>query len=55
MAFKKVTFFFLSIFAIAGASFCLTACGEKSDADKAADAVEDAGNKASDAVKGITQ
>ena len=53
MEFKKVSLLFLSIIALAGATF-LTGCGEKSDADKAADAVEEAGDKAADAIKGIT-
>jgi len=53
MELKKVTFSLLSILALVGASFCLTACGEKSDSEKAADAVEDAGNKATDAIKDI--
>jgi hypothetical protein len=54
MELKKVTLLFLSIFALAGASF-LTGCGEKSDADKAADAVEEAGEAASDAIKDMTK
>ena len=53
MQFKKVSLLFLSVIALAGATF-LTGCGEKSDADKAADAVEEAGEKATDAIKGIT-
>jgi len=52
MKLKKVTTL-LSVIALGSASF-LTGCGEKSDADKAADAVEEAGDKAADAVKGIT-
>lgn len=52
MELKKITLLF-SIIALASASF-LTACGEKSDADKAADAVEEAGDKAAEAVKGLT-
>ena len=53
MELKKLSLLFLSVIALAGASF-LTGCGEKSDADKAADAVEEAGDDAADAVKGIT-
>ena len=52
MELKKITLLF-SVIALASASF-LTGCGEKSDADKAADAVEEAGDKATDAVKGLT-
>ena len=33
----------------------MTGCAEKSDADKAADAVEEAGEKAADAVKDLTE
>ncbi len=40
--------------ALAGASF-LTGCGEKSDADKAVDAVEEAGDNAAEAVEAITE
>ena len=54
MEFKKVSLLFLSVIALAGASF-LSGCGEKSDADKAADAVEDAGNSITDAVKDATK
>lgn len=53
MQFKKVSLLFLSVIALAGATF-LTGCGEKSDADKAADTVEEAGENATDAIKGIT-
>jgi hypothetical protein len=53
MKLKKVSLLFLSVIALAGATF-LTGCGEKSDADKATDAVEEAGDKAADAIKGIT-
>jgi hypothetical protein len=53
MELKKLSLLFLSVIALAGASF-LTGCGEKSDADKATDAVEEAGDNATDAVKGIT-
>jgi hypothetical protein len=50
---KKITLLF-SVIALAGASF-LTGCGEKSDADKAVDAVEEAGDNAAGAVEAITE
>jgi hypothetical protein len=54
MELKKLSLLFLSVIALAGASF-LTGCGEKSDADKAADAVEEAGDNTDDAVKDMTK
>jgi hypothetical protein len=54
MKIKKVTTLFLSALMIAGTCLSVTGCGEKSEADKAADAIKDAGDKAADAVKGIT-
>lgn len=53
MKLKKLSLLFLSVFALAGATF-LTGCAEKSEAEKAADAMEEAGEKAADAVKGLT-
>lgn len=55
MELKKITHLFLSVLMLAGACLFVTGCGEKSDADKAADAVEDAGKDASDAIKGMTK
>lgn len=60
MKLKKTTNLFLTIFALAGASFLLAGCGEKSDSEKAEDAAAeaskdaaDAGKNAADAIKGI--
>ena len=55
MQFKKYIHLILSFTMLAGACLFTTACGEKSDADKAADAVEDATKGAVDAVKGINK
>jgi hypothetical protein len=54
MELKKVSLLLLSILALAGASF-MTGCGEKSDTDKAADAIEEAGENAADAIKDIAK
>jgi hypothetical protein len=55
MELKKITQLCLSVLMFTGACLFITGCGEKSDADKAADAVEEAGEAASDAVKDITK
>ncbi|CAA6689918.1 MULTISPECIES: hypothetical protein [unclassified Lentimonas] len=54
MELKKLSTLFIASLMLAGTCLVTTGCGEKSDADKAADAVEDAGDKAADAVKGLT-
>jgi predicted small secreted protein len=55
MKLKKITSLFLSSLMLTGACLFVTGCGEKSDADNAADAVQDAGTEASDAVQDISQ
>jgi hypothetical protein len=55
MQFKKYIHLILSFTMLAGACLFTTGCGEKSDTDKAADAVEDATKGASDALKGATK
>jgi len=54
MKLKKLSTLFIASLMLAGTCLVTTGCGEKSDADKAADAIEDAGNQAADAVKGLT-
>ncbi|MDB2506325.1 hypothetical protein N9X20_02125 [Opitutales bacterium] len=53
MNLKKRSLFAISILSLTGATF-FTGCAEKSDADKAVDAVEEAGDNAVDAAKGLT-
>ena len=53
MELKKLYTLFIASLMLAGTCL-MTGCGEKSDADKAADAVEEAGENAADAVKGLT-
>jgi ABC-type oligopeptide transport system substrate-binding subunit len=53
MNLKKRFLFAISILALTGATF-LTGCAEKSDADKAIDAAQEAGDNAVDAAKGLT-
>ena len=50
---KKLTPLALSILMLSGIAF-LTGCEPKSDAEKAADAIEDAGENAADAIKDAT-
>ena len=55
MELKKLSTLFIASLMLAGTCLMTTGCGEKSDADKAADAVEDAGDKTADAVKDLTK
>ena len=60
MKLKKTIILFLTIFGLASAGLFIAGCGEKSDAEKAEDAIKDAGKDAAeagegaaDAIKGI--
>lgn len=50
---KKLTTLAIAILMLGGIAFS-TGCEKKSDAEKAADAVEDAANDAADAIKDAT-
>ena len=50
---KKLSTLAIAALMFGGIAF-LTGCGEKSEAEKAADAIEDAGSKAADAIKDAT-
>lgn len=51
---KKLSTLALTALMFGGIAF-LTGCGEKSEANKAADAIEDAGEKTADALKDVTK
>jgi hypothetical protein len=53
MQFKKYIHLLLSLTMLAGAGLLATGCGEKSDTEKAAEAVEEAAKSASDAMKEV--
>jgi hypothetical protein len=50
---KKLTYLAIAILMLGGIAFS-TGCEKKSDAEKAADAVEDAANDAADSIKDAT-
>ena len=55
MQFKKHILLLLSFMMLAGAGLFSTACGKKSDTEKASEAMEDAAKSAKDTLKEVSQ